>query len=45
MSNNLQHLLTNSDDDSGNGERLRLIAIGSREGVAETIRTLHALGY
>lgn len=30
---------------SSNGERLRVLVIGSREGITETMHQLHVLGY
>jgi hypothetical protein len=42
--NNMRDLLS-TDERSLEGEKIRLLAIGSREGVIETIHTLHRLGY
>jgi hypothetical protein len=43
--NNLRGLLSKEDHLAFEGEKIRLLAIGSREGVIETIHTLHSLGY
>jgi hypothetical protein len=43
--NNLRGLLSNEDRSAFESEKIRLLAIGSREGVIETIHTLHSLGY
>jgi hypothetical protein len=43
MSINLRQLL--SADVPEGGEKVRLLVIGSAEGVIEVIHTLHALGY
>ncbi len=52
--NNLRGLLSREDGSSFEGEKIRLLAvpaelrsalIGSREGVIETIHTLHSLRY
>jgi hypothetical protein len=45
MNYSVQGLVSRSKNSSDNGDRLRLLAIGSREGVTETIHTLHVLGY
>jgi hypothetical protein len=45
MSLNIQEIVSQLDSRLGKGERLRVIVIGSHEGVAETIRTLHVLRY
>jgi hypothetical protein len=45
MNYSLQGLLSRLEHESGKNDRLRLLAIGSREGVTETIHTLHVLGY
>ena len=45
MNYSVQGLLSRLENSSDNGDRLRLLAIGSREGVIETIHTLHVLGY
>ncbi|MBW4539562.1 MAG: hypothetical protein KME43_10520 [Myxacorys chilensis ATA2-1-KO14] len=44
MNNSLQELLS-TDDEVVGGEKIRLLAIGSREGVIEVIHTLHGLGF
>ena len=43
--NNLRGLLSNEDRSSFEGEKVRLLAIGSPEGVHEVIHALHSLGY
>ncbi|MBW4542669.1 MAG: hypothetical protein KME43_26605 [Myxacorys chilensis ATA2-1-KO14] len=45
MNYSSQGLLPGLENESVNGDRLRLLAIGTREGVTETIHTLHVLGY
>jgi hypothetical protein len=45
MNYSVQGLVSRSENSSDNGDRLRLLAIGSRKGVTETIHTLHVLGY
>jgi hypothetical protein len=45
MNYSVQGLLSGLENGSDNDDRLRLLAIGSREGVTETIHTLHVLGY
>jgi hypothetical protein len=42
--NNMRDLLSKNER-SFESEKIRLLAIGSREGVIETIHTLHSLGY
>lgn len=37
--------MLSAQDAQVEGEKLRLLAIGSREAVIETIQTLHSLGY
>lgn len=41
---NLREFLS-SEGRSDEGEKVRLLAVGSRAGVVEVIRTLHSLGY
>ena len=45
MNYSVQGLLPGLENETANGDRVRLLAIGSREGVTETIHTLHVLGY
>ncbi|MBW4421430.1 MAG: hypothetical protein KME13_19720 [Myxacorys californica WJT36-NPBG1] len=45
MNYSVQGLVSRLENESSNSDRLRLLAIGSREGVIETIHTLHVLGY
>jgi hypothetical protein len=45
MNYSVQGLVSRSENDARNGDRLRLLAIGSREGVIETMHTSHVLGY
>ena len=45
MNYSVQGLVSRLENGSANGDRLRLLAIGTREGVIETIHTLHVLGY
>jgi hypothetical protein len=45
MNYSVQGLVSGLENSSDNGDRLRLLAIGTREGVTQTIHTLHALGY
>jgi hypothetical protein len=45
MNYSVQGLLSGLENETANSDRLRLLAIGSREGVIETIHTLHVLGY
>ena len=45
MNYSVQGLVSGLENGSDNGDRLRLLAIGTREGVIETIHTLHVLGY
>jgi hypothetical protein len=45
MNYSVQNLLSGLENSSDNGDRLRLLAIGTRKGVTETIHTLHVLGY
>jgi hypothetical protein len=41
----IQKIVSQLDSSLGKDERLRVLVIGSHEGVAETIRTLHKLRY
>jgi hypothetical protein len=45
MNYSVQGLLPRLENSSDNDDRLRLLAIGSREDVTQTIHTLHVLGY
>jgi hypothetical protein len=45
MNYSMQGLVSGLENEPANGDRLRLLAIGSRKGVTETIHTLHVLGY
>jgi hypothetical protein len=45
MNYSVQGLLSGLENGTANGDRLRLLAIGTRAGVIETIHTLHVLGY
>jgi hypothetical protein len=45
MNYSVQGLVSRLENETAKNDRLRLLAIGSREGVTETIHTLHVLGY